>query len=224
VSRRIKHQACARRKIAERNDGRDAMSTDKTKAREADILGKPLRIAARRPAEIEEDTLALIAPPKGYGTEGELPEVFLVMAHNPELLKVHKPMGSYFITQGKLPPRDRELLILRNAWLCQAPYEWGEHVGIGKRVGITSEEIERVIAGPDAAGWTEHERALLTAVADLHGNAMIGDAAWDILAKTLSNAQMLEIPVLVGQYQATAYLQNSMRLPLRPGNAGLAAR
>ena len=200
------------------------MSSDKTRAREADILGKPLRIRAMRPDDIDPDTLALIAPPKGYGTEGELPEVFLVMAHNPELLTVHKPMGSYFIVQGKLPPRDRELLILRNAWLCQAPYEWGEHVGIGKRVGITSEEIERVTAGPDAPGWTGHERALLEAVADLHGNAMISDAVWDILARTLSNAQMLEIPSLVGQYQATAYMQNSMRLPLRPGNPGLAAR
>ena len=81
-----------------------------------------------------------------------------------------------------------------------------------------------MIAGPDAPGWTDHERALLAAVGELHGNAMISDATWDKLAETLSHAQMLEVPVLVGQYQATAYMQNSMRLPLRPGNPGLAAR
>jgi alkylhydroperoxidase family enzyme len=200
------------------------MSSETIKAREADILGKPLRVPEVRPEDMTEEVLAMVTPPKGYGTPGELPQVFLVLANNPEMFKVHSPMGSYFIVQGKLPPRDRELLILRNAWLCQAPYEWGEHVGIGKRVGISSEEIERVIAGPDAPGWTDHERALLTAVGELHGNAMISDPTWDKLAETLSHAQMLEVPVLVGQYQATAYMQNSMRLPLRPGNIGLAAR
>ncbi len=200
------------------------MSSETIKAREAEIIGKPLRIPEVNPRDMTDEVRALVTPPRGYGTPGELPQVFLVLANNPEMFKVHAPMGSYFIVQGKLDPRDRELLILRNAWRCQAPYEWGEHVGIGKRIGISSEEIERVIAGPDSPGWTGHERALLTAVDELHGNAMISDATWDLLAGTLSHAQMLEIPVLVGQYQATAYLQNSMRLPLRPGNAGLAAR
>lgn len=200
------------------------MSSNDINTREADILGKPLRIPEVNPKDMTEEVLAMVTPPKGYGTPGELPQVFLVLANNPEMFKVHSPMGSYFIVQGKLDPRDRELLILRNAWLCQAPYEWGEHVGIGKRVGISGEEIERVIAGPDAPGWTDHERALLTAVDELHDNAMISDPTWDLLASTLDHAQMLEIPVLVGQYQATAYMQNSMRLPLRPGNIGLAAR
>ena len=200
------------------------MDADKIKAREADILGKPLRIPEVRPEDLSDDVRALITPPKGYGTPGELPQAFLVLVNNLELFKVHQPMGSYFIVQGKLPPRDRELLILRNAWLCQAPYEWGEHVAIGKQVGITSEEIERVTAGPAAEGWTDHERALLTAVEELRDNAMISDPTWDLLAGTFSHAQMIEIPALVGEYQAIAYMQNSTRLPVRPSNPGLSAR
>ena len=200
------------------------MSSDGIKAREADVTGKPLRIEPVADEQISDEVRDLLGPPKGYGTPGELPVQFRIMLHHPDLLETYRPMGSFFIVQGKLPPRDRELLILRNAWICQAPYEWGEHVGIGKRCGLTSEEIERVTAGPDAPGWTEHERALLTAVAELHGNAMITDATWAILARTLDTAQMLEVPLIVGQYQGTAYFQNSLRLPLRPGNEGLAAR
>ncbi len=200
------------------------MGSDNIEAREADILGKPLRIPAISEDQISDDMREVVKPPKGYGTPGETPEVFRVMLHNPEMLQLYHPMGGYFIVEGKLPPRDRELAILRNAWLCQAPYEWGEHVGIGKKCGISSEEMERITEGPEAAGWSEHDRAVLRAVDELLGNAMISDATWATLAATLDHAQMLELPVLVGTYQATAYLQNSMRLPLRPSNPGLSAR
>jgi 4-carboxymuconolactone decarboxylase len=204
--------------------GEKAMTPDQIKAREADIFGKPLRIEPIPDDQISAEVHELLGPPKGYGTPGELPVQFRIMLKHPELLETYRPMGSFFIVQGKLPPRDRELLILRNAWICQAPYEWGEHVAIGKRIGLTSEEIERVTQGPDAPGWSEHDRALLNAVAELHASAMIGDATWTILAHTLDDAQMLEVPLIVGQYQGTAYLQNALRLPLRPDNPGLAAR
>lgn len=208
----------------QQEQGECRVTSDRIGAREADIFGKPLRIPARGEQEISEEHRALVAPPKGYGMPGELPEMFRVMLHNPDMLKVYHPMGAYFIVEGKLPPRDRELAILRNAWLCQAPFEWGEHVAIGTKCGLTSEEIERVTEGPEAAGWSRHDRAILRAVDELLSNAMISDATWIVLAETLDHAQMLEVPVLVGTYQATAYLQNSLRLPLRPGNPGLAAR
>ena len=35
-----------------------------------------------------------------------------------------------------LPPRDRELLILRTAWLCRAEYEWAQHLHIGRKAGL----------------------------------------------------------------------------------------
>ena len=189
-----------------------------------DILGHGLRIPAMDESEISDDMREVVAPPKGYGTPGDTPEVFRVMLRNPELLKVYHPMGGYFIVEGKMPPRDRELVILRVGWLSQAPYEWGEHVAIGKRVGLSDAEIERVTAGADAPGWGEHDSALLRAVDELVTTAMISDATWAVLERSLDAAQLIELPVVVGTYQATAYLQNSLRLTLRPSNPGLAAR
>ena len=34
----------------------------------------------------------------------------------------------------------------------------------------------------------------------------------------------VELPILIGQYQTLGYLQNALRVPLWPGNEGLAAR
>ena len=65
---------------------------------------------------------------------------------------------------------------------------------------------------------------MLRAVDELVTTAMISDATWAVLERSLDAAQLIELPVVVGTYQATAYLQNSLRLTLRPSNPGLAAR
>ncbi len=59
---------------------------------------------------------------------------------------------------------------------------------------------------------------------ELHTDAMISDETWAVLAETLSDKQLIELPILVGVYQGTAYLQNSLRIPLMKHNPGLMAR
>ena len=48
------------------------------------------------------------------------------------------------------------------------------------------------------------------------------DATWEVLARYLNTQQLIELPVVVGQYQTVAYYQNSLKLRLHEGNLGLA--
>ena len=153
-----------------------------------------------------------------------LPEVVRTMVRHPELFARQVDVGLYLLSQGALARRDRELAILRIGWLCQAPYDWGEHVLVAKKIGITSEDIERITIGSQAPDWSEHEQAILRATEELHKDAMISDAVWATLSKTLDEKQLIELPIVVGQYQTVAYYQNSLRLRLHGGNLGLKAR
>ncbi len=153
-----------------------------------------------------------------------LSEIVLTMLHHGDLFAAQADIGIQLLGRGALSPRDRELAVLRIGWLCQAPYEWGEHVIVAKKVGISSDEIERITHGSGAAGWTAHERAILSATEELYRDSMISDATWAVLASRLSEKQLIELPILVGQYQTVAYYQNSLRLRLHEGNAGLNAR
>ncbi len=190
--------------------------------REDMIQGQPPRV---QPIEhVSDDLIDLVRPPSGYGRAGEIPEVFRIMLHNPELLRNHRRHGTYFLIDGTLDARVRELAILRTAWLSQAPFEWGEHVAIAKKAGVTAEEVERVISGSTAAGWSDFDRAIIAAVEELLSDAMISDSVWSVLAENLNEAQLLEFPMLVGQYQSVAFFQNSLRIPLRADNPGLTAR
>jgi alkylhydroperoxidase family enzyme len=154
----------------------------------------------------------------------ELPEIMRTMLRHPSLFARQAEIGVQLIGKGVLAPRDRELAILRMGWLCQAPYEWGEHVLIARSVGITRDEIEAITIGSAAPGWDAHEAAILRAVEELHADAMISDATWAVLAERLDERQLIELPSLIGQYQAVAYYQNSLRLRLHGGNLGLRAR
>lgn len=149
--------------------------------------------------------------------ERPFPDVSLITLRHPGMFKAQMVMGIELAAKGTIPARDRELAVLRLALLARAPFEWCEHVDIGKAFGITPEEIERVIDGSSAPGWTEHEAALLRAVEELVSDHCMSDATWDALAKTYSEMQMLEVPMLVGSYLMTALQQNSLKIQPKGG-------
>lgn len=151
------------------------------------------------------------------------PEYFRTMIRHPRLFRSQMELGTVLF-QGALPPLERELAVLRVAWLCGAPYEWAQHVGIAERLGMASETIERARQGTAAGGWSEHERAILAAVEELLEDKVIADATWAVLARSWDEAQLIEFPMMVGQYVATAYVQNSLRVRLEGCEEGLARR
>jgi alkylhydroperoxidase family enzyme len=199
------------------------LTTAQTLERQAFILGESQRILP--PSDLSDEMRALAAPPPGYGKPGQLPEIYATMLHAPRVLPLYRSLGVYFLATGTLSPRDRELAILRVGWLCQSPYEWGEHVVIGKKAGLTSEEIECIKEGPASPAWNPQDRAVLKAVDELLDTAMIADATWQALAERLQEEQLVELVLLIGQYQGTAYYLNALRIRLREENPdGLLAR
>jgi alkylhydroperoxidase family enzyme len=195
-------------------------------ARQAHVVGAKPRIAALPNDGIDQasrDIVTEIRAGAGAGPIEIMPEYMRMMLKHPELFRRQMEMGA-LLYNGKLPPRERELAILRCGWLLRAPYEWGAHVNIGKRVGLSAEEVARVTEGSSAAGWNDFDRAVLRGVEELVGDAALSDATWTTLAKHWDEAQLLEFPMMVGQYVATAFVQNSLRVRLDDDNPGLSHR
>lgn len=119
-----------------------------------------------------------------------------------------------------LAPRERELLILRLGWLCQAEYEWGQHVLFAKDAGLTDAEIARIKDGPDATGWTPFEAALLRAADELHTDAMISDQTWAALSERYTTKQLMDVVFTVGQYNLVSMALNTFGVQLDKGVKG----
>jgi alkylhydroperoxidase family enzyme len=133
------------------------------------------------------------------------------MARHVELFDRYMAFGMNILKHALIAPREREIVTLRTGWLCDAPFEWGAHVKLGREAGLSEEEIERIKMGPGAEGWSELDRALLAAVDELHHDSTIGDATWEVLAAHFDELQLIELPMIVGQYHMTAFFQNALR-------------
>ncbi|HYI44539.1 MAG TPA: carboxymuconolactone decarboxylase family protein [Actinomycetota bacterium] len=166
---------------------------------------------ADRDERVEELLAGMMRRPDGTDLN-----IFATLAHHPKLLKRWAQFGGTLLFGGELPPRDRELLILRTAWLCNAEYEWGQHVLIGRGLGLEDGEIERIPA-EDISGWSENDRALLAAADELHADTCISDATWKTLAASYNEKQLIEICMVIGQYHLVAFTLNSLGVEPEPG-------
>jgi alkylhydroperoxidase family enzyme len=179
------------------------------------------RIAPQPPEEWAEsvrETLAADIGSLGLGVSslGEA-HVFTTLARHPELFAAWLPFSSQLLLGGDLPFPDRELVILRVARNCASPYEWGQHVGIAAKAGLSPDDMDRVTAGPDAPGWTERQSLLLRATDELHTGARITQPTWEGLTLHLTERQLIELPMLVGHYHLLAFTLNSLQVQPEPG-------
>jgi len=142
--------------------------------------------------------------------------IFATLAHHPRLLKRWSAFGGTLLFRGQLPARDRELLILRTAWLCKAEYEWGQHVLIGRDAGITDDEIGRIPEKEISGEWGPREQALLRGADELHEQSVISDQTWEVLAAEYDYQQLIEVCMVVGQYHMVAFTLNSLGVELEP--------
>jgi len=146
--------------------------------------------------------------------------VIKTLAHHPTLAEAWTTFATYVMGDNTLPPRDRELLILRIGYLRGAEYEWGHHSRMGRQAGLTDEEIVRITRGPDAAGWSSFDRALMRAVDELNRDAEISDRTWEALGARYDTKQLMDVVFTVGQYNLVSMALKTFRVPMDEGIEG----
>jgi 4-carboxymuconolactone decarboxylase len=183
-----------------------------------------------------DQTIAMFSPrlsePRvpAIGTEGRTPaqermlagrpdyNIYKTLAHDPELYERWSGLGQYLLNGSTLPPRDREIVILRMGWLCQSPYEWSQHARIAKAsVPMTDAEVHKIAEGAAAQGLSDFERTLIRMVDELRYEAQISDETWAALRAKYSIEQTINAVYTAGQYQLVSMALNSLGVQLDPG-------
>ena len=179
-------------------------------------LAEP-RVAPLSRDQLSDDQTEVLSR---FGDFDALQNVFKTLARHAKLLKRWLPFANHVLFKSTLAPRDREILILRTAWLCRAEYEWGHHRVIAAREGLDPAEIERLADGPDAPGWSATDVALIRAADELHRDHRLSDAAWTALAAHFATDQILDVIFTVGNYTMLAMALNSCGVQLDHGLEG----
>jgi alkylhydroperoxidase family enzyme len=136
------------------------------------------------------------------------------LARHPQLTRAYHTFNGHVLFASTLSPRRRELLVLRVATVRNSEYEWAQHVILARDAGLDDEEIARITLGPEASGWSSLDRAMLTAVDELIGHAMISDSTWAVLAGELDDQQLMDLVFTVGAYEVLAMAFRSFGVEL----------
>ena len=155
--------------------------------------------------------------------DGRPLNIFGTLGKHPKLLKRFNLLGGFLLNKGLLPPRERELVILRVGANARAEYEFGQHTVIGRACGLTDTEITALTRAPDSHDWSTDDRALIALADDLHADDCVTDATWSDLARRWDDAQLVELLIVAGFYRLVSGFLNSTGVQLDDGIPGFPA-
>jgi AhpD family alkylhydroperoxidase len=138
--------------------------------------------------------------------------LFSTLGRQRRLFRAWLRFSAQLMPGGKISKYETELVILRVAQLRQCPYEQDHHARIGRRFGIDAAQLARIGAGPHASGWDARRRTLLSAVDALVHTKNIDDATWAELRTHYDEPQLIELCMLVGQYESLATTIATLRI------------
>jgi AhpD family alkylhydroperoxidase len=152
----------------------------------------------------------------GRVTRTAPPAIFTVLGRGRGLFWGWLHFAGRLMPGGRLLRRETELEILRVASVRGCDYEFGHHVRLGRRAGVTAEDVDRVRAGSTAEGWRGHEQLLMRVTEELLSTRDLGDATWTELRAAYDERTVIEILLLVGHYDMLATTLTALRLEPDP--------
>ncbi|OBJ19313.1 carboxymuconolactone decarboxylase family protein [Mycobacterium colombiense] len=133
------------------------------------------------------------------------------LAHHPALAKSFLRFNVHLLMTSTLPPRIRELAILRVAHRRQCAYEWSHHVRMAKDEGITDDQIAALQQGEAADTF---DQAVITGVDELDEKSELSDQTWAALGQRLNDQQRMDFVFTVGCYALLAMAFNTFGIQL----------
>jgi hypothetical protein len=177
----------------------------------------------RAPYEPEvADQLARMMP-----TGAEPIGLFRLFVRNLPMAQAMSGWGSYELSrQLSLSLREREIVIDRTCARSRCEYEWGVHIAVyAERAGLGAEQVRSLTHGAATDPcWLEPRERLLIRVADaLCESGDLDDSLWDELRGTFGEAEILDLVMLCGWYQAISMFARSIRVVNEPGAPSFAS-
>jgi hypothetical protein len=187
----------------------------------ADSQGWALPPAERPPVPRRQPALttARIEPVEGPGIA-----VLRTFARHPVMAMARRPRAAFITADSPLSPHDRETLILRIGWDCQAEYEWAKHVGSVGQARQHRVEPGLVALGPTAPEVSGHDAVLMRVADDLHQDSRVSDGTWGAILEGYGLAGAMSAVFTASSYRSTSMSLNAYGVQLEPGDEGFPFR
>jgi len=178
---------------------------------QTDRLSTP-RVPPLTLEQMDPQVRELLQRPGGFD---RVLNVFATLAHHPELLRRWSPLANHLLFKSSLPPRERELVIMRAGWMAGSAYEWGQHVIIARdQCGFGDREFQALAVGSEDPLWPPGEMALLCLAEQIYTQQFVADDAWGALTAHYDTKQILDAVFTACNYTTLAWALNVLGVEL----------
>jgi 4-carboxymuconolactone decarboxylase len=165
------------------------------------------------PQRLQQELAARVKPDRG--------NVWRMLMITPDTAGAFIDYSEMVRHHSLIPPKLREVIILRVGHLCEAVYEVHQHVRIAREVGLSEAQIEATAIGADAPGLSDDERFAMTMTEELVRDKGLGQATFDKAVARHGERMVADIVLLVGFYTMACMFLKSFGIDIEQsqGNA-----
>lgn len=180
------------------------------------------RISRLDRGEVSPDMAALYD--KVFAQRGNVPNMFRVMAHRPEIFSTMQAHFSAVLNTGTVPLKLKELIIVRTSQVNETPYCLASHTRLARNLGWTDNQLAQLADWPDRSDFTPAEKAALrlaeTVTRDAHA---LTDQQFAELRSYYSEGEIVELLCAIGLFNYFNRFNDALRMqPTKPGEGGCA--
>src|SRR5664280_1674208 len=180
------------------------------------------RISRLNRSEVAPEMAALYD--KAFAQRGNVPNMFRVMAHRPEIFATMQAHFAAVLNTGTVPTRLKELIIVRTSQVNVTPYCLASHTILAKGLGWTDEQLAHLADWPKRDDFTPAEKAALRLAEIVTRDAnSVSDEQFAELRGFYSEGEIVELLCAIGLFNYFNRFNNALQMePTRPGEGAAA--
>jgi uncharacterized peroxidase-related enzyme len=159
---------------------------------------------------------------KIFAVRGNVPNMFRVMAHRPEIFATMQAHFAAVLNTGTVSTKLKELIIVRTSQVNETPYCLASHTALAKGLGWSDDQLSHLAEWPTRSDFTEAEKAAVklaeTVTRDAHA---VSDEQYAELRGYYSEGEIVELLCAIGLFNYFNRFNNALQMqPTKPGEGG----
>jgi uncharacterized peroxidase-related enzyme len=159
---------------------------------------------------------------KVFALRGNVPNMFRVMAHRPEIFATMQAHFSAVLNTGTVSTRLKELIIVRTSQVNDTPYCLASHLILARNLGWTDDQLAHLAEWSSRSDFSPAEKAALrlaeTVTRDAH---VVTDEQFAELRSFYSDGEIVELLCAIGLFNYFNRFNNALLMePTKPGEGG----
>jgi uncharacterized peroxidase-related enzyme len=159
---------------------------------------------------------------KVFAQRGNVPNMFRVMAHRPEIFSTMQAHFGAILNTGTVPAKLKELIIVRTSQVNETPYCLASHTILARNLGWTDDQLANLSEWAVREDFTPAEKAALKFAETVTRDAnAVSDEQFAELHSFYSEGEIVELLCAIGLFNYFNRFNNALRMePTKPGEGG----